>query len=268
MDSQDILYTKESGIATITLNRPDKMNALVPGIVEGMYTALEDAVKDDEVRVLILTGAGKAFCAGADISGMAERREQRPEQDSGARNRGGGHSRLNWLSLPLQKCDKPIIASINGVAVGGGLDIALACDIRIASDVARFSEIYIKRGLMPVQGGTFFLPRLVGVDKACQLLLTGDMIDAKEAERIGLVTTVVPHDELEGATWDLAEKIANGPPATIRKIKRAIYDGLNMDLESTLEYIGSIPRDDSTSSESREGIRAFAEKRQPYFGGN
>ena len=181
MDQKDVLYVKEEGIATLTLNRPDVRNAYVPGIVEGIYQGLEQARGDSEVRVLVITGTGQAFCSGADVKSMGTN-EQRP---STLRYKKGNRSRLNWLSLALQKCDKPIIAAINGVAVGGGLDLALGCDIRIASDKARFSEIYVRRGIIPAQGGVFLLPRLIGLDKACQMILTGEMIEAHEAERIG-----------------------------------------------------------------------------------
>lgn len=207
MDYQDIIYTKEKGIATITLNRPDRRNAFSPEMSESIYKAVQDAAKDDKAMVLVITGTGQAFCAGADVKAMAER----SNQPSGEERewKAGGH-----VSLPLllHRFEKPVITAINGVAVGGGLDLALACDIRLASDKARFAEVFIRRGLIPGMGGTFFLSRLVGIDRACQLIWTGDMIDAKEAERIGLVTMVVPHEELESATRELAEKLAKAPP--------------------------------------------------------
>lgn len=171
------------------------------------------------------------------------------------------------LPVLLQKFEKPVIASVNGVAVGGGLDLACACDVRIASDRARFAEVFIRRGLIPAMGGTFFLPRLVGLDKACLMIWTGDMVDAKEAERIGLVTMVVPHDELETATREIAEKLAKGPPLAIKRAKRAIYDGLDMDLETTLDYVGKLVRELWETEDHKEGARAFVEKREPLFKG-
>ena len=167
----------------------------------------------------------------------------------------------------MQKCEKPIIAAVNGYAVGAGLDLAMACDIRIASDRARFAELYIRRGILPAEGGTYLLPRLVGIDRACQLIWTGDMIDAKEAERIGLVTTVVPHDDLEITTVELAEKLVKAAPLAIQRSKRAIYEGLNMDLESTMKYIQSLMREIQQSEDYKEGSRAFLEKREPVFRG-
>jgi len=267
MDYQDIIYTKVEGIATITLNRPDRMNAFSPEMSASIYRAVEDSDKDKEVRVLVITGTGRAFCAGADVKSMAERASQ-PSAEVSPGERGVnpevGHVQLPVL---MQRFRKPIIASINGVAVGGGLDLALCCDIRIASDKARFAEVFIRRGLIPAMGGTYFLPRLVGVDRACQLIWTGDMVDAKEAERIGLVTKVVPHEELESATRELAEKLAKGPPLAIQKAKEAIYKGLGMDLESTLRYVGSIVRELNKTEDHKEGARAFVEKREPVFRG-
>jgi len=262
MDYQDIIYTKKEGIATITLNRPDKMNSFSPGMMGSISMAVEDIIEDKEVRVLVITATGRAFCAGADVKAMAEGFDK-PAPESGRRPRGEGIS----MYLLLQKCPKPVIAAINGVAVGGGLDLACACDIRIASDQARFAEVFIRRGMMPASGGTYFLPRLVGIDKALQLIWTGDMVDAKEAERIGLVTMVVPHDELEIATMELAEKLAKGPPLAIQKAKRAVYEGLDMDLESTLKYIAPIIQELNNTEDHKEGARAFVEKREPVFRG-
>jgi len=263
MDYQDIIYTKAEGIATITLNRPDRRNAFSPEMRVSMYKAVEDADKDHKVRVLVITGAGRAFCAGADVKAMAAGFDQ-----PGAKGRGR-EPKAERVPLPvlLQRCGKPVIASINGVAVGGGLDLALACDIRIASDQARFAEVFIRRGMIPAMGGTFFLPRLVGIDKACYLIFTGDMIDAKEAERIGLVTMVVPHEELESATTELAEKLVKGPPLAIRRAKRAIYEGLGMDLKATLNYLAAVVKELRETEDHKEGARAFVEKREPLFKG-
>jgi enoyl-CoA hydratase/carnithine racemase len=263
MDYQDIIYAEEGGIATMTLNRPDEMNALSPAMRESMYQVVENISKDKTVRVLIITGAGRAFCSGADVKSLAEN-ANRPTSRERPDNMGGGRVSLHVL---MQKCEKPIIAAVNGVAAGAGLDLAMACDIRIASDNARFTEVYIRRGLLPVEGGIHLLPRLVGIDKACQLIWTGDMIDAREAERIGLVTMVVPHEELEIATRELAEKLAKTAPLAIQRAKRAIYAGLNMNLESSMEYIQPLMREILQSEDHKEGTRAFLEKREPIFKG-
>ncbi len=263
MDYQDIIYTKEEGIASITLNRPDSMNAFSPEMSASIQRAVQDTATDSEVRVLVITGTGRAFCAGADVKAMAQQTSQ-PRREERGRNPEAGSVQLPVL---LRRLEKPVIAAVNGVAVGGGLDLACACDIRIASDKARFAEVFIRRGLIPAMGGTFFLPRLVGIDRACQLIWTGDMVDAKEAERIGLVTMVVPHEELENATRELAEKLAKGPPLAIQRAKRAIYEGLEMDLEQTLKYIGPIVSELTASEDHKEGARAFVEKREPVFKG-
>jgi len=261
-ESQDILYSKENRIATIVLNRPDVRNAFVPGIIDGLHAAINNASQDKKVRVVIITGTGQAFCSGANVKGMAARGEITPTEKSENRR-----NRMMSLPLVLQKCDKPIIAAINGIAVGGGLDLALGCDIRIASDKAKLSAIYIRRGIIPADGGTYFLPRLVGIDKACQLIMTGDMVDAREAERIGLVTSVVPHKELESATLELAEKLAKSAPLAVQKAKRAIYDCLSLDLESSLKYTNSLQRELMASKDHKEGAQAFVEKREPVFNG-
>jgi enoyl-CoA hydratase/carnithine racemase len=263
VDYQDVIYTSENGIATMTLNRPDKMNAFSPGMQDSMYRVVENASQDKAVRVLIITGAGRAFCSGADVRSLAEG-SNRPSNQERPREAVSGRVNLHVL---MQKCEKPIIAAVNGVAVGAGLDLAMACDIRIASDKARFAELYIRRGMLPAAGGTYFLPRLVGIDKACQLIWTGDMIDAKEAERIGLVTMVVPHEDLEMATEELAGKLAKAAPLAIQRAKRAIYAGLDMDLESSMKYVQPLIGEIQQSEDHKEGARAFLEKREPVFRG-
>ncbi|MFC1965621.1 enoyl-CoA hydratase/isomerase family protein [Chloroflexota bacterium] len=263
MDYKDIIYTKEGGIATITMNRPDRMNSFSPEMSEGLYQAITDAGNDKGVRVLVITGAGRVFCAGGDVKAMSERANK---QKGGGREDESARSNAR-LCLLLQKLDKPVIAAINGVAAGGGFDLACACDIRIASDRARFAEVFIRRGLIPAMGATYFLPRLVGLDRACYLIWTGDMIEAKEAERIGLVTMVVPHEELESTTMELAEKLAKGPPLAIQKAKRAIYEGLGMDLKSTLDYVAVTLKELRKTEDHKEGARAFVEKREPVFKG-
>ena len=263
MDYQDIIYKCENGIATMIINRPDKRNALSPGMRDSMYRVVENVSRDKTVRVLIITGTGRAFCSGADVKWLAES-SSRPTSQERPREAA---SRYVSLHVLMQKCEKPIIAAVNGYAVGAGLDLAMACDIRIASDRARFAELYIRRGILPAEGGTYLLPRLVGIDRACQLIWTGDMIDAKEAERIGLVTTVVPHDDLEITTVELAEKLVKAAPLAIQRSKRAIYEGLNMDLESTMKYIQPLMREIQQSEDYKEGSRAFLEKREPVFRG-
>jgi len=263
MDYQGIIYTKEEGIATITFNRPDERNIFSPEMLESIYQALDDAAKDDKVRVLVITGTGQVFNTGGDVKAMVKQYDQ---PGKGVKGREQGVNDIPLTTL-VHRFEKPVIAAVNGVAAAGGLDLALACDIRIASDRARFAEVFIRRGRIPPSGGTYFLPRLVGIDRACLLIWTGDMIDAKEAERIGLVTMVVPHEDLENTTRDLAEKLAKGPPLAIQKAKCAIYEGLGMDLESTLKYVAPIFKELQDTEDHKEGARAFVEKREPVFKG-
>jgi len=265
MDYEHLIYTKAEGIATITVNRPEKLNAFTSAMYQGLTEILEDAAKDDKVRVLVITGTGRAFCVGADVKslekGLAKQLKPYAQPDPSADAVRG------ILTVPLQRMDKPVIAAINGIAAGGGLDTACACDIRIASERATFSSLFVRRGLLPTMGGTYFLPRLIGIDKACELIWTGDLIDAREAERIGLVTRVVPHEELEAATEELATKLAKGPPLAIARSKRVIYDGLNMELESALQDIMREYWSLSQTEDHREALRAFLEKREPVFRG-
>ena len=263
MEYEDIIYTQEGGIATMTLNRPDKMNALSAGMRDSMYRVVENISRDKSVRVLIITGAGRAFCSGADVQSLAGNANRPTTQE---RPNETGTERYS-VHVLMQKCEKPIIAAINGIAAGAGLDLAMACDIRIASDKARFAELYIRRGLFPVEGGVHLLPRLVGVDRACELIWTGDMIDAREAERMGLVTRVVPDNELVIATRELAEKLVKAAPLAIQKAKRAIYAGLNMNFEESMKYIQPLMREIMQSKDHKEGTQAFLEKREPVFRG-
>jgi enoyl-CoA hydratase/carnithine racemase len=262
-DYPDILYKKERHIATITLNRPEKMNSFSAKMSDSIYRAIVDSDNDKEVRVIILTAKGRAFCAGADVKQMA----QRLDEPGGAERDMEQIGERMSLYVLMQRCKKPIIAAVNGVAVGGGLDLALACDIRIASDQARFAEVFVRRGMIPASGGTYFLPRLVGIDKALLMAWTGDMLDAKEAEQIGLVTMVVPHAELEITSIELAEKLAKGPPLAIQRAKKAIYDGLTMDLDANLRMVSPIVQELNRTQDHKEGARAFVEKREPVFKG-
>ena len=262
MGYEDILFSKEHMVATIRFNRPQAMNSFSPRMMDEIFQAMEEVKNDQETRVLVFASTGRAFSTGADVKAMAERNAQDTTQ---RRNLGGNNGPS--LALTIRNLDKPVIASINGFAVGGGLDLALACDIRIASDQAKFAEVFIRRGLIPALGGTYFLPRLVGLDKACELIWTGDMVEAPEALKLGLVTKVVPHDELEDATYDLATKLAKGAPLAIQAAKRAIYDGMQMDLEETLNYVLKIDAKLSKTEDHKEGAKAFVEKREPHFMG-
>ncbi len=263
MDYPEINYSKENRIATIQLNRPEKRNAFTPEMSESIYRALEDSMADKEIRVIVLTGSGRAFCAGADVKAMSESLQT----GDASKGRMPFHSGNQSIYTLLRKCDKPVIAAVNGVAAGGGVDLACACDIRIASDQARFAEVFVRRGMMPASGGTYYLPRLVGTDHALMMIWTGDMVEAPEALRIGLVTMVVPHDELEMATMELAEKLAKGPPLAIQRAKHTVYQGLEWNLDETLRNIRPIVEELNRTEDHKEGARAFVEKREPVFRG-
>jgi enoyl-CoA hydratase/carnithine racemase len=262
MEYIDILYAKENHIAKITLNRPDRMNSFSTDMNVSLKRALNDASTDKEIRAIIITGVGRSFCAGADVKEMANTTGKK-----GASTVYKKQERNIPIFGLLRNIDKPVIAAVNGVAVGGGCDLALACDIRIASEKARFAEVYIRRGLFAECGGTYFLPRLIGVDKALLMLWTGDIVDAREAEKLGLVTMVVPHEDLETTTMELAEKLAKSAPLAIQRDKRAVYDGLKMDLDETLTYAERVSLELRQTKDHQEGATAFVEKREPVFRG-
>jgi 2-(1,2-epoxy-1,2-dihydrophenyl)acetyl-CoA isomerase len=258
-----LLYEVKDGIATLTLNRPERLNALGDTLREDLHGAVTRASDDALVRVIVVTGAGKGFCAGGDVKAMNERREQgapRPIMEKVAPGR-------DQTVLALRDAPKPVIAAVNGAAAGAGMNLALACDIRLASTAAKFAQAFVKRGLHPDWGGTYFLPRVVGVAKAAELIWTGEIIDADEALRLGIVSAVHPHDELMAATHALARKIAAGPPIAIRLAKRAIYHNLEADLRQALEFETFAQNICFDTDDAKEGIRAFVEKRSPSFEG-
>jgi len=254
MSYKHISYSKEAHIAIITLNRSESLNAIVPAMVDEMFEALADAVRDDGVGVIIFTGAGRGFCSGADLRSADEE-----SLNISLVNRVLAFSRL------LLGAEKPIIAAVNGPAAGWGCELALLCDMRIASERATFVEVFVRLGLVPDGGGTWLLPRLVGWGRASEMLFTGKQIDAFEAERIGLVNRVVPHDQLESAVRELAENIVGNPPLAVRMIKRAMRPGLKSDLEGAIsqELLGVVSLIES--EEAKEAITDFLEKRPAVF---
>jgi len=270
MAYEEIIYTIENNVAIITLNRPDTMNSLTYQTHAELARALDEAEKDNNVRVIVITGAGRGFCSGDDVKSIFKGgegygegeglhgREATLEFLQGGSEQGGGGRLLN--------INKPSIAAVNGAAVGYGCDIALMCDMRIASDRARFGEVFLRVGLLPDQG-LLLLPRLVGLAKAYELILTTDIIDADEAYRIGLVNKVVPHEELMSATMELAAKLANKPPLAVRLAKEGIHRGLNIPLDEFMQWQALAFDFVSQTEDHREGARAFLEKREPHFKG-
>lgn len=260
MAQEFVLISREENIAILTINRPDKYNALNDQVVAEIGAALDELRTDDGVRAIVITGTGdKAFVSGADI-GML--RDLKSSQEVVANSRRGQAMTLKIESLP-----KPVIAAINGYALGGGLELAIACDIRIAADTAKLGQPEINLGLNPGYGGTQRLPRLVGKGMAKLLILTGDMIDAEEALRIGLVQKVVPLADLMDEAKALAKKLATKPPLTLAACKEAIDLGLEVDLERGLSIESLEFGVLSMTEDYKEGTSAFLEKRKPVFKG-
>src|SRR3989441_6635437 len=263
MTYECLIYEVKDSIATLTLNRPDRLNALGGSLRDDLHDAITRSAADPEVRVLIITGSGKGFCAGGDVKAMNEAKEGRRERPFMEKIAPGRDRTL----LAMREAPQPIIAAVNGAAAGAGMNLALACDIRLASSAAKFSQAFVKRGLHPDWGGTYFLPRIVGMAKACELIFTGALIDAGEALRLGLVSAVYPPEELLPATYELARKIAAGPPIAIRLAKRALYHSQDVDLRAALEFETFAQNIASETEDAREGIRAFVEKRPAAFKG-
>lgn len=261
MKEPHILYETEGHIARIIINRPEARNAFSPEMITLWKEALESAHADQNIRVIVVTGRGDTFCSGGDIRDMAE-----------GKLRSWDMKKFLWdgvhrIVLALEDTDKPVIAAINGMAMGAGLDMAVMCDLRVCSDKAKMAESYILMGMAPGDGGAYFLPRLVGIARALELLLTGRVIGATEALEIGLVNRVVPHEKLMEETMSLAKEIAGKPPLASRMIKRAVYQAQRSDLRGHLDYISSQLALLSETRDHQEAARAFLEKRSPEFKG-
>jgi len=263
MSFETILLEKKENIGVLTLNRPERMNAMNEQMEAEVVQALKEVDQDDEIRVLVVTGAGKAFCAGADMGRMSGE-ERKPR---GAEEIRRNFRNIQGMILGFHRLEKPTIAMINGVAVGGGFDLACACDLRLGSENARFMVAFTRIGLFPGWGGTWLYPRLIGIPKAAEMLFTGDFMEAKDAERLGLLNKLVPAADLEKETMDLARRIANGPPIAIRLAKMQLYKGLEMDLETALKIAAACETITLTSEDHKEGVAAFKEKRKPQYTG-
>lgn len=261
MSYEEVLFAKEDGVATITLNRPEQLNAFSPRMLTDLQAALGEINDDDAVRVAVITGAGRAFSSGGNVKTMIERHEQKSPTESARELR----NTLQRIPLAMRKLTKPVIAAVNGPATGGGCDLALMCDIRVASENARFAESYVKLGLIPGAGGAYLLPRAVGLSKALELLYTGDIVDAQEAARIGLVSKVVAANELLPTARALAIKIANNPPLAVRQIREAVYLGQETSLEALLAHVSLAIGALSKTADHLEAVHAFIEKRLPRF---
>jgi enoyl-CoA hydratase len=254
MEFVNIIFEKDGGIAVVTFNRPEAMNALNNQTREEFARAIEKVASDNEIRVLILTGSGKSFVAGSDI------KEFNRTTPFAAHN-------ITRLGTMVEGLEKPVIAAVNGYCLGGGCEIAMGCDIIIASEKAKFGQPEINLGIIPGGGGTQRLQRLVGVCRAKELIFTGEVIDAKEADRIGLVNRVVAADDLLPTAMAIAQKIAAKSPAALKLAKQAINNGMRTSLEAGLEYEREMYSLALTLEDKVEGVNAFIEKRVPQFSG-
>ena len=259
--SATILTHIDNKVQIITLNRPEKKNAFNQEMIDAWAKALEEAKTNENVNVVVITGAGDAFCSGGEIGNLAEGTSTLLD----FKNVLWKH--IHRIPMILKEMDKPVIAAINGVAVGAGLDMALMTDFRTMADTAKVSEGYIKVGLVPGDGGAYFLPRLVGHGKAYELLWTGDFVDAQEALRIGLVNHIYPKEVFMEKTIELARRIAAGPQIAIRMIKRSVRNSAEMPLETALDMISSHMAVLKETEDHKEGVAAFLEKRKPSFKG-
>lgn len=264
MGFQQIEYELRGNFATVRLNRPETYNAFSGSMLAELREALEEAENNEDVRVVVITGKGKAFSSGGDVKAMVERCQSNlsliERRDIYRKNSAA-------LILKLKSIEKPVVASVNGPAIGAGCNLALACDLRIASEKARFGQVFVKRGLIPDWGGTYFLPRLVGTAVALEMALTGRIIDAGNALKYGLINSLVKHEELEERTYQLCREIADNAPIAVRSAKQAIYFGALHDLEASLENEGYLQSMCQLTEDHKEGVLSFVEKRDAVFKG-
>ena len=252
-----VVERSENGVVTLTLNRPRVKNAISTSMWEELRRVLLDVSQRESDRVLVITGAGDAFCSGADLS---------DDPSQGRHPLPAMHS-VNSAALALHDLPKPAIAKVNGDAVGAGMNLALGCDLIVAGESARFSEIFARRSLSVDFGGTWLLPRLVGLHKAKELALLADVLSAEEAERIGIVNRVVPDDELDAFVSDWATRLAEGPPLALQLTKRMLTSSFSLSLHDALQWEAAAQSVNLVSKDTREGIAAFVEKRTPVFKG-
>jgi 2-(1,2-epoxy-1,2-dihydrophenyl)acetyl-CoA isomerase len=262
MDS--LLVERADGVVTCTLNRPEKKNAITGEMWVGLIELFEAVATNPDDRVLVLTGAGDGFCSGADLSGGAS---ADGSASAGAGGALAGMRTVGQAALGLHGLAKPTIAAVNGVAAGAGCNLALGCDLIIASDRARFSEIFSKRGLVIDFGGSWVLPRLVGMHRAKELVLLADVIDATEAERIGLVNRVVAHDQFDTTVKEIATRLANMAPLALAASKRLVDQAFSVSMAEAVEAENVAQALMSTTNDTREAILAFLERREPRFTG-
>lgn len=257
----EVIIAVDGAVGTVTLNRPEKLNAFFGTMREAVAEAFEGLGAREDVRVVVVTGRGRAFCAGADVSYLADLLEKGAYDEANLLVEAGRR-----VIRAIAGMSKPVVASLNGPAAGGGANLALACDLRLASDRASIGQTFNRIGLAPDWGGSYHVPRLVGPARAAELFFLAEMVDAREAERIGLVNRVVPHEQLEAATRDIAERLARRPPLALRFAKQALRRSSGATLEDMLAFEVEAQDACFRSADALEGVRAFVEKREPRYG--
>lgn len=262
MPDERVVVTQKGGVATLLLNRPEKLNALDERMHEGLLRALSTVERDPSVRVVVITGAGRGFCAGGDIQTMVELKNNHQSAEFRQYLEAGRE-----LALKIRRLPKPVVASVNGAAAGAGMNLALACDLRISSDQASFIQAFVRIGLHPDWGGTFFLPRLIGPGRALEMFFLGESVNAEEAHRLGVVNFLVPHDQLGEETRKLTERLAQAPPLPLSLAKQAIYERLETQLDLMMAFEVEAQMKCFDSEDFMEGLRAYLEKRKPNFRG-
>lgn len=263
MSEDVLLLDRQDHSAIITLNRPDKLNALSADLRDALTEALAEAQADDAVRVVILTGAGRGFCSGADLTGGAPEGAVPSQNDL--------LDEYGWVgrqAMSVYRLDKPVIGAINGVAAGAGMSLALSCDLRVGSENARFKSVFIERNLSPDSGLSFFLPRVIGQSRAADLIYTSRPVDAEEAYRLGLIDRLVAHDGLVDSALEIAGQMAGWPPLALRSSKRVLQHNLEVGLEDALRYeMNGLSFAGRAKNDAKESRAAFFEKRKPTFTG-
>jgi 2-(1,2-epoxy-1,2-dihydrophenyl)acetyl-CoA isomerase len=262
-----VMYDVADHVATITLNRPEKLNAFTPTMIDDWAQAIEEARGDDDVRAVIVTGAGRGFCAGGDVGSERSETDVLRTSAGPADRRNNLRYSVHRVARALALLDKPYIAAVNGAAVGAGMDMASMADMRFAADSARFGMAYVKVGIIPGDGGAYFLPRIVGMAKALELIWTGDLIDAQEALRIGYVSKVFPAETVLQETRAFAERLAQGPAVALQLAKRLAYRSMDATMDQALDLAQSAMVIAQSTEDAKEGPRAFAERRAPNFQG-
>lgn len=267
MDFKDIIFDTGDGVATITLNRPERMNAFSERMLADWTAALEECQRDEGVKAVVLTGAGRGFCAGGDMKDAAQGYGLGAASAAVVERRNALRNTVHRVARAAAQLDKPYIAAVNGAAVGAGMDMASMCDLRFAAESARFAMSYVRVGLIPGDAGCYFLPRIVGMAKALELIWTGDFIDAGEALRIGYVSRVYPDDQLLAETRAFARRLAEGPAVAVQLAKRLAYRSQEVELDHALDLAQYGMLIAQSTEDAVEGPRAFVEKRQPRFTG-